>query len=97
MVVPHDTLERPAAIAAFCELATCTPGQHISEDVQGAFGKVGKTEAIRVRAERCLMCRRLPKADVHWLSQQLTAVVESLMPTSEECARQAAAFDKVTH
>ena len=42
------------------------------------------------------MLRRLPKADVHWLSQQLTAVVESLMPSSEECARQAAAFDKVS-
>ncbi len=39
---------------------------------------------------------RLPKADVNWLSQQLTAVVDSLMPTSEECARQAAAFDKVS-
>ena len=41
------------------------------------------------------MRHRLPKADVNWLSQQLTAVVDSLMPTSEECARQAAAFDKV--
>ena len=39
---------------------------------------------------------RMPKADVNWLSQQLTAVVDSLMPTSEECARQAAAFDKVS-
>ena len=39
---------------------------------------------------------RLPKADVNWLSQQLTTVVDSLMPTSEECARQAAAFDKVS-
>ncbi len=39
---------------------------------------------------------RLPKADVNWLSKQLTAVVDSLMPSSEECARQAAAFDKVS-
>ena len=33
---------------------------------------------------------------MNWLSQQLTSVVDSLMPTSEECARQAAAFDKVS-
>lgn len=39
--------------------------------------------------------RRLPKADVAWLSQQLSQVVQELMPSSEECSAQAAAFDRV--